>query len=331
MSVKRPTYNGLGGNDLGSRKLSSKVLGRGSSRTQRSLATGNLRFSCILFLFFTILLTVSFGARNTACAKELSADEVRVSTPVYFPSDRHSFREGIFRYEVSWQGIHAADVEITVSKKDEMYEVFVSVETNSFVDVFYKLRYTALGAIAADDFSPGFLLIDQRENSRVTKASLAFSDDGRIRSELSKKKDSGNRFREYDFHPNNFTLEPLSAAFLARSLDWAPGVERQFDTFDGKSRYLISLKCTDERWMKVGGTKRRVWVVEPTVLNLNRQEKAKKLRRAALYVTADEHRDILQITSEVFIGSVKTQLTAFEPALEKPLQVVARRTSQERS
>lgn len=280
----------------------------------------------LLCVHFAMLTPVS-----TIRADELLADQVDVTTPVYFPEKGHDFREGIFNYEVSWQGIHAADVEITVRRKSEIYEVFIAVETNSFVDVFYKLRYSVLGTIAADDFTPGILLIDQRENSRVTKASLAFADDGRIRSELSKKKDSGNRFREYDFYSNNFTLEPLSAAFLARSLDWAPGVERTFDTFDGKSRYLISLKCTEERWMKVGGKKRRVWVVEPSVINLNKQEKAKKLRRAALYVTADKYRDILQITSEVFVGRVTTKLTGYRPALEKPLQLVARRTAPERS
>ncbi|MCB0329690.1 MAG: DUF3108 domain-containing protein, partial [Bdellovibrionales bacterium] len=179
---------------------------------------------------------------TTAKAEELPADKVEVETEVYFPTEDHEFREGVFTYEVSWQGIPAAEAEVSVQKVDGIYEVLATARTNSFVDVFYKLRYAAHGGLSAEDFSPGYLFIDQRENSRVTKASLEFTEDGRIRSQLSKRKgENVGRTHEYDFEANNFTLEPLSAAFFARSLDWKPGVSRSFDTFDGKSRYLIKL------------------------------------------------------------------------------------------
>jgi hypothetical protein len=263
----------------------------------------------VLFLMFCAL--VLFLSPQTLLGKELPSDEVEVHTPVYFPSEDLELREGVFSYEVAWQGIPAAEAEVSVSREGAVYEVLVSAKTNSFVDVFYRLRYIAHGSLSAEDFSPGYLFIDQRENSRVTKATVSFTNDGRIRSELLKKKDSGNRITEYDFEADNFTLEPLSAAFLARSLDWEPGVSRSFDTFDAKSRYLVTLTCREKVMIEVNGVSRPVWIIEPEVQNLNKKEKASKLRKAYLYVTADKYRDVLQIKSEVFIGTVTTKLKSY--------------------
>ena len=89
MSFKRPTYEELRRAPL-------------EARLQVGSRAG-LHCSVILFFLFAMLVGISSGFRSAAFAEELSADEVQVSTPVYFPSDEHSFREGIFRYEVSWQ------------------------------------------------------------------------------------------------------------------------------------------------------------------------------------------------------------------------------------
>ncbi|MCI5065082.1 DUF3108 domain-containing protein [bacterium] len=276
-----------------------------------------LVMNCRGFLLGLVLL----GAVPFAVAEEIPADQVQVSTPLYFPGDQHRFREGTFTYEIAWQGIPAAEAEISVKQTNGMYEVLIAARTNKVVDVFYKLRYAAAASLSAEDFTPGYLFIDQRENSRVTKASLAFSGDGRVRSHLSKRKSSGNQFKDYDFLADNYTLEPLSAAFLARSLDWEVGQEREFDTFDGKSRYLITLRCVDEVEVEVNGQTRPVWIVEPNLRNLTKDEDSKKLKKALLYVTADEHRDILQVKSEVFVGQVTTKLRSFRPLPDSPVQI----------
>ena len=50
----------------------------------------------------------------------------------------------------------------------------------------------------------------------------------------------------------------------------------------------------------------------------------KKLREAFIYLTADREREVLQIISEVFIGSVKTKLESYVPATRNPGSSVAR-------
>lgn len=308
-----------------SRVYSQIRLGEEKKEKRKREMITRLRTS-ITVLSLLMAGVLLFGLPGGAAAADLEAPEVEVSTPVYFPSDQYSFREGTYKYEISWQGIPAADAELSITREGDLYRVMASARTNSVVDVFYKLRYQAAGSISAEDFSPGILEIDQRENSKVTKASIHFTDEGKISSQLTK---TGREPRIYNFDLNNYTLEPLSASLLARSLDWEPGITRSFDTFDGKSRYLITLKCVDELEVTINGKKRKVWEVEPSVTNLNKNEKHDKLRRATMYVTADKYREVLQLVSEVYVGSVVTKLIAFEPREKKAIQLAQNLSSPE--
>ncbi|MCB0337900.1 MAG: hypothetical protein KDD62_16395, partial [Bdellovibrionales bacterium] len=57
-----------------------------------------------------------------------------------------------------------------------------------------------------------------------------------------------------------------------------------------------------------------VWVISPTVKKVG-AEKNDKLREARIYLSSDARREILQITSEVFVGTVKTKLSSFQPSI----------------
>lgn len=245
-----------------------------------------------------------------AAYAEVQLEKLLVSTPNYY-GETHDFRPelGTYEYEVSWSGISAANVFLTVNKSGANYDVSTKVKTYSGVDIFYKLRYEAFGKISGVDFSPIESTIHQQENSRVKSTSLKFSPEGRVRSTHQYK----SKIRKFDFNPQNPMLDPFSAAFLARSLDWEIGQTRYFDTFNGKSRYLISFSATDKIKMDVNGEARDVWVIEPSVKKLNTSKQKNKLRSAKMYVTADEKREILEIDSEVFVGSVKTKLVSFTP------------------
>ena len=239
---------------------------------------------------------------------------LKVSTPRYHP-DLSVFdpNAGHYEYEVSWQGIPAAEVSIDVKREADTLRVVATANTYRGIDIFYKLRYRAEGLLSAFDFYPKKTIIDQRENSRIVNTQITFLDKGRIFSVRSRK---GQDPEVYNFDPENFTLDPFSASFVARGSDWKLGETRQFDTFNGKTRYLISLTAEDLVTMRVNGQERKVWVISPKVENLSSPDSKKKLRRAHIYISADKYREILMIKSEVFIGSVSTKLVSFEPYAE---------------
>lgn len=272
-----------------------------------------------------LLLGLSLSVAQ-ASAQTNEVEALKVSTPVYVPvAGEFSPPFGTYTYEVSWQGIPAAEVSISLKESDGRYRIVTAARTNSAIDIFYKLRYRAEGLISADTLSPYKTFIDNRENSRQRLVQMTFHENGQIEAVRSQ---TGKDSVISRLNTGNFTLDPFSAAFLARSLPWETGMSREFDTFNGKTRYLITLTASEKVKMVVNGRTRDVWVVSPTVKNLNNPASNSKLREAKIYVTADQEREILQIVSKVFIGAVTTKLVSFspEPRVREELQMAQDQT-----
>lgn len=265
-------------------------------------------------------LQVATGGGGEGKTGNVSVEDLQVSTPTYEPQ----FADfdpplGTYTYEVSWQGIPAAEATVTVSQDDMSYAITATARTYSAIDLLYYLRYKATGIISALDLSPRSTAIEHLENSKLKTTSITFHENGEIEStRVTKGKDS----KYIKFNPHNGTLDPFSAAFLARSLEWHLGETKSFDTYNGKTRYLIKLTASKRKTIWFEGRGRDCWVIAPEVNNLNEPQASKKLREARIYVTADKSREILKIESEVFIGTVTTTLVSFQAAPPPPPQVV---------
>lgn len=269
-------------------------------------------------IFFYKLLTLAalliLNPISAICESdtEIAPEDVTISTPVYHPEfSKIDYPLGTYKYTVSWQGIPAAEASINVQQEGLRYKIIAKAKTYSGIDVFYKLRYTALGLISAVDFSPIETQIDHQENSRLKTVDIKYLGNGDISTVRTQK---GKNTKSMIFDPRNFTLEPISAGFLARGLDWEIGKNASFDTFNGKTRYLITLSCVDKKIVKVNDQDKEVWIISPKVQNLTNSQNSKKLREAFIYLTTDANRDILLIKSEVFIGNVTTELDSFAPS-----------------
>jgi hypothetical protein len=266
-----------------------------------------------------IALSLALGAwlpSAPAAADDATAQALRVSTQSYAPVDgQFAPLRGTYRYDVSWQGIPAAEVTVDLKEEGDRFRITTAARTKSAIDIFYKLRYRAEGLISSFDLTPYKTFIDNRENSRQKLVQMTFLENGEIESVRSQ---TGKPSTVTRINTGNFTLDPFSAAFLARSLSWEKGVSRDFDTYNGKTRYLISLTAVEKVKMEVNGRSRDVWVISPTVRNLNDPKSNSKLREAKIYITADPEREILQIVSKVFIGAVTTKLVEFLPQPSSP-------------
>lgn len=268
-------------------------------------------FIIVLFLIFLTAVVPSQWA-FAGDDPVIPAEEVVVSTPVYHPQyGSINYPLGTYNYTVSWQGIPAADASISVEQEGLQYKITAKAKTYSGVDILYKLRYEAEGLLSAVDFFPIQTTITQQENSKFKNTQIKYLENGDISSIRSQ---NGKDTKSLTFDPGNFTLEPFSAAFIARGLNWEVGKTAEFDTFNGKTRYLVQLTATDKVTMHVNGVEREVWVISPKVKKLTSNTPEKKLHEAKIYLTADKEREILQIVSEVFIGSVKTKLDSFTPS-----------------
>lgn len=244
----------------------------------------------------------------------ISPELVKITTPHYKPeAPSFSPRLGVYTYTVGWEGINAASCSVTIDRSGDTYIVDAAARTYSGVDLLYKLRYEAIGTISASDLTSIRLSIDHQENSRRKNIEIDFSPQLRAISAVRSKGISDPDKKTVSFTTDNFTLDPIAATFLARSLDWQVGNTRHFDVFNGKSRYFISLTAKERTTIRYRGESRQVIVITPQVRNLTTTKPRSKLREAFIYVSDDQHREVLRIESAVFIGRVITELESYSP------------------
>ncbi|MFZ2634161.1 MAG: DUF3108 domain-containing protein [Desulfosalsimonadaceae bacterium] len=246
-------------------------------------------------------------------AQSIPPGQVKISTPAYSPSLSFKPLMGIYTYSVSWNGIPAARLELEVARNGDDYKLKARAQTAKAIDLIYKLRYHSETVISAKTLMPKRSVSFTRANWREKRTELVFLPSGEIHSV---ERDQRGKQKTLQFDPANFTLDPYSAGFLALSQDWKVGEKRQFDTFNGKNRYLIELTALEQTEITVNGRIRKAVVIRPSVKKLTDTDPdPKKLREARIYISTDNSREILKIFSEVFVGSVNTNLESFTPAV----------------
>jgi len=274
-----------------------------------------------LKLLLCALTFITTGASAETQPAEVKLEFIEPTTPVYHAYEA-DFQPnfGVYTYQVSWNGIPAAEAQLTVDGDAFRYRLIATAKTYSPIDLLYRLRYRAEGVISAFDMSPISTSMVQQENSKKKAYSINFFPGGRVESI---RYQTGRPDQLIRFSSNNVTLDPFGAAFLARTLDWEEGQTKQFDTFNGKTRYLISLTAQGKETLSFEGKDRECWVIVPTVTKMVNNEPQHKLKSAKIYLTADSNREILKIVSSVFVGSVTTKLTKFEASAVTPPMVMA--------
>jgi hypothetical protein len=264
--------------------------------------------------FLTAVLLV--GAPMAAIAEYIDPGDVEVKTERYTPAE-NNFSAGVYRYSVGWQGIPVADAEIKVRSVDDdsekgMFDVTATANTASVISVFYRLRHTSNSVFDAATFEPVKFYSSEVERRKKKTREITFNPDGIIDFKYVR---DGKVREENSFHSDNFTLDPISAAFVARSLPIDLGTTASFDVFNGRHRYLITCKVEGRETLQIAGKKIDSFRVVPTVERLTDTEKDERLQSATIWVSADSARHVLKIESKVWLGSVTAELIGFRPAI----------------
>lgn len=248
-------------------------------------------------------------------AEYIHPGDVDVKTVRYNPDARKIF-PGTYHYSVEWEGIPVAKAEVEIKEPlgdsaQELVEVSTNTKTSGLVSAFYRMKHHSESVFKKDDYQPVKFTSYQRENSKKKYRNVHFEDDGRVVSERWKK---GKEKTKIQFESDNAVFDPISAAFLARSLDLEEGKEISFDVYNGKHRFLIGFSVKGKERVKVGREWHQAFKVIPSVTKLTDSEGEQKLRSAALWISADEEREILKLESKVWIGSVTAEFEKFESA-----------------
>ena len=181
---------------------------------------------------------------QNAGAEYIPPSKVVVRTKAYQPQETN-FPRGTYDYQVAWQGIPvgSASIRIGTTYRDgkKMLDVEATARSGGIVSLFYRLEHRSESIFSAQELKPVTFVSQQTENSRFTNLLINFAPDGAINARVTKGRlNSAGKSEEVSFR-SNATFDPISAAFLARSLPLNPAEDASFDVFNGSDRYLISL------------------------------------------------------------------------------------------
>ena len=262
---------------------------------------------------FRVILFAALAAAIPCRADFIPPDQVPVHTETYRPQ-KVLFSPGRYYYDISWENIPVASAEVDINYNSpanhSVLRVEARVKTAKVIDLLYRLRHISQSFFHIDSFRPIKYISDQTENSRERYQEIVFREDGQTVSQLWKNNEPADAFQ---FTPNNQMLDPISAAFLARSIPIDVGTKASFDVFNGTHRFLISFDVVEKEQIKIGDAMVEAFRAVPSVQKLTDSEGEKRLKSATLWISADENRQILKLESKVLIGRVKAKFDHFEP------------------
>jgi hypothetical protein len=260
--------------------------------------------------FVVLWVALACVRASVAQAEEPSVKAPREPVPVYQPKF-FPFEAGERAlYKAHWNGIPVGTAEIRTTpftlEGKKFYQVRVEAQTSKVLDLVWKMRDTISSTFDAKALSPSRFVFNQRENSRVIDTEAKYSTASNRWS--IDRRQNGKKPRVYEFASQN-TLDPITAVYMARSLDVKVGDKLLFNVFGGRYQYLLELAIASKEPVELeSGKVVEAFKVVPSVTNLNKTGYASRMNEAAIWISADERRMPVKLTSKIFVGTVRMDL-----------------------
>lgn len=259
-------------------------------------------------LGFTLCLLV--GSASQAGEAMIKVDAIPAYQPKYFPFE--SGEKEI--YNASWNGmISVATAEVhavpTVVDGKKVYQVRVEAKTSKALDLIWRMRDTISSTFDAKALLPSRFTFAQRENSRVIDTEARF--DPASKQWAVNRRQEGKKTRSYYFDSNN-TLDPITAVYLARSTDFKVGDRLYFKVFGGRYQYLLELFVEKKEPVSIkSGKTVEAYRIVPRVQNITKRGYASRFNEATIWISADERRLPIKMSSKIAFGTVQLELADY--------------------
>lgn len=261
-----------------------------------------MKRSSLCFAWISIVcLAVVSSAAGQSIVSAPSPEKVPVYRPKHYPF------EGGERaiYRASWNGIPVATAEILTTSQiidgKKFYNVRVEAKTSAVLDLFWKMRDTITSTIEAKALAPTRFTFSQRENQKVIDTEARFD---RNTKKWFVHRDERRKVKKYEFDQPPNVVDPITAVYLARSQDFRVGDHLYFNIFGGKYRYLLDLEVERREKIQIASGGVEAFKIVPRIKNLMKQGYAQRLNEASVWISADERRIPVMLSSRIFVGHI---------------------------
>jgi hypothetical protein len=168
------------------------------------------------------------------------------------------------------------------------------------------MRDTISSTFDAAALAPSHFLFRQRENSKVIDTEAKINNS--TKRWAVNRQQKGKRSQIYEFDSEN-TLDPITAVYVARSIDFKVGDRLYFKVFGGRYRYLLELLVDGKEPVELeSGKVVEAFRIIPRIQNLTKNGYASRLNDATIWISADERRLPIKLSSKVFVGNLKLEI-----------------------
>jgi Protein of unknown function (DUF3108) len=248
-----------------------------------------------------VFLAISSAPAGQVVATLPAPEKVPVYQPKFYPFDGGERAV----YKASWNGIPVATAEISTTSHvidgKKFYTVRVEAKTSAALDLIWKMRDTITSTIEAKALAPSRFTFSQRENRKVIDTEARFD---RGAKKWFVHRDERRKIIKYEFDQPPNVVDPITAVYLARSQDFKVGDHLYFNIFGGKSRYLLDLEVERREKIQIASGTVDAFKIVPRIKNLMKQGYAQRLNEASVWISADERRIPVMLSSKIFVGNI---------------------------
>jgi hypothetical protein len=285
-----------------------------------------IRTKAILLAVISVILSPMIVVAAQAAQTMVKLDAVPVYQPHSLPFE--SGEKEVYR--ATWNGMFSvatAEIQTTPVMVDgkKVFQVRVDAKTSRTLDFIWKMRDVITSTFDAKTLAPSHFNFSQRENSRVIDTDAKY--DHGAKHWAVNRQQVGKRTKIYQFESNN-TLDPITAIYLARSTDFKVGDRLYFKLFGGRYRYLLELFVEKKEPVELeSGKTIEAYRIIPRIQNTTKNGYAGRLNEAVIWLSADERRLPVKLSSKIAFGSVYLDLIQNKRSTESTAAEVRRPSS----
>lgn len=224
----------------------------------------------------------------------------------------HPFRPGeklhfVLKYGLVSAGSAALEVhDMTEIQGVRAYHFVMTARSNSFIDMFFKVRDRIDAYADADMQHSLYYKKDQKEGKTRRNIKVDFNWD---------KNES--TYINFNTEPKVISLlpgtfDPLSVFYYSRLLDLEQDKPFEHPVTDGEKNLMGILRVIGRETISVPAGTFETLVLEPDLQNVEGVFLKKQRAKIKLWVTDDERRLLVQMKSKAIVGSFVAELVAAE-------------------
>lgn len=212
------------------------------------------------------------------------------------------------KFRLSWEFVHAGEATLSVEPMTEIegtpvFHFVMAVKTNSFLDMFYKVRDKIESFVDTSMNHSVLFKKNQREGKKKRNVDVAFDWNNNQAQYIKNNKESD----PIDLEPGTF--DPLGIFYFVRNSNLDAGVVLERPVSDGKRCVIGIGRILKRETITVPAGKFDTFLIEPDLQDVKGVFEKSDDSNILIWVTADSHHIPVKIESKVIIGSFMGELT----------------------